>query len=281
MKTQKMKGGMNMKNAIIVALMLVMSVFATYIAVAEEGSGSSEILPTVIDASVSTSAGDIDDEADLDIEKEIVVTLDASEDVPSTWRGYPANAFWGQGWITGNDAGHMIRIVGVSKSFATTNSVSDSTNSITTITRGKIKIDGRSFVIYNKQTGDSVIPTSFDVMKDKTKIGTLTLTNSQEFGSSFKVWTGKLTLEDKEYNVNLATNQRAVKPVTREDRVKVESDDDDDRISVTDVGPNNFENAEVAKAKARQHWWEFWRPGEKGKSGEGTQDRSGSNSGKG
>src|SRR3989338_2332106 len=273
---RKMKGCMNMKNAIIVALMLVMSVFATYIAVAEEGSGSSEILPTVIDASVSTSAGDIDNEADLDIAEEIVAAQDTSEDVPSIWRGYPAKAFWGQGWVTGNGAGHMIRIVGVSKSFATTNSVTDSTNSITTITRGKIKIDGRSFVIYNKQTGDSVIPTSFDVMKDKTKIGTLTLTNSQEFGSSFKVWTGKLTLEDKEYNVNLATNQRAVKPVTREDRVKVESDDDDDRISVTDVGPNNFENAEVAKAKAQPRRW--WNPFNwKGN----TEDRSGSNSGNG
>lgn len=262
-----------MKNAIIVALMLVMSVFATYIAVAEEGSGSSDILPTVTDASVSTSAGDIDDEADLDIEVEMVAALDTSEDVPSTWRGYPAKAFWGQGWITGNDAGHMLRIVGVSKSFAT-NTATDSTNSITTITRGKIKLDGRSFVIYNKQTGDSVIPTSFDVMKDKTKIGTLTLIKSQEFGSSFKTWTGKLTLEDKEYNVNLATNQRAVKPVTREDRIKVESDDDDDRISVDEVGPNNFENADVAKAKAKRWWNPFnWKGN--------TEDRSGSNSGNG
>ena len=264
-----------MKNAIIVALMLVMSVFATYIAVAEEGSGSSGILPTATDASVSTSAGDIDDEADLDIAEEIVAAQDTSEDVPSTWKGYPATAFWGQGWVTGNGAGHMLRIVGVSKSFATTNSVTDSTNSITTITRGKIKIEGRSFVIYNKQTGDSVIPTSFDVMKDKTKIGTLALTNSQEFGSSFKVWTGKLTLNDKEYNVNLATNQRAVKPVTREDRIKVESDDDDDRISVDEVGPDNSEGPEVARAKAqpRASWWKFWKSS--------TPDRSGSNSGNG
>ena len=85
-----------------------------------------------------------------------------------------------------------------------------------------------------------------------------------------------MTLEDKEYNVNLATNQRAVKPVTREDRIKVESDDDDDRISVTDVGPQNFESEDVAKAKAqpRRSWWRFWESSS-------TQDRSGSNSGNG
>lgn len=119
----------------------------------------------------------------------------------------------GQGWAiiqnTSNISGYFAKIFWVEKTFVLTNQTDNTTSNGTTMVMGSLKIGS---TLYNlNMTSETNNTITFDVMKNKNVVGTLTLDQTVSL-LGFSVWSGILNLNSgQSYSINLATQNSKLK----------------------------------------------------------------------
>lgn len=183
------------KTQLVVLAMLMFSVVATGFVLAEESSASvsADSVVTEVNAGVS-----LDDVASLD---EATAT-----DVPSSWKARTAiEAMYGQGYT---DEGKFANMVVLSKTFVN----SAKTEESRTVLRGKLAVGDTKYGLRATSDDSGVMDgtVTFDVYKESTKIGTLTLDVTNTYGD-MKIRTGEFIDGSQ---LTIATKTRGIqKPV--------------------------------------------------------------------
>ena len=234
---------MKMKVQLLIALMLVASVFAGTIAIAREGADDSrgdgrraravsDAEPSVAGVGSSTevsltavssdelSSEDIADEVEIESEEEIDIGQRGG-----IYKGLPAQAFYGQGWaITDSNKGALANIFFVKKSFVKKDDLSGMR---LVVVRGTLRVGNEKFKFMaerdvNTATDSATSSYEYNVYTSrgtgKSVIGKLTLERVNIF-ASMGVWKGTLKIDGgASYEITLAIKERAVR---RSDDAKV------------------------------------------------------------
>ena len=230
---------------IIIALMLVLSLFAGAGVIAREGADdlqrddnrariASDAEPAVAGAGSSTdvaltavssgelSSEDIADEVEMEAEEEIEI-----EQRNGVFKALPAKAFYGQGWAITGSEGNLANIFFVNKVFVK----KDDLNGIRTeVVRGTLRIGNEKFKFMSERDVNSAADSVTSKQEytvytsrgtGKTAVGKLTLELVNDL-AKMDVWKGTLKLDSgTSYEVNLAIKERAVR---KSDDVKTAKD---------------------------------------------------------
>src|SRR3989344_4707806 len=230
---------MRMKvQLIIIALMLVLSLFAGAGVIAREGADdlqrddnrariASDAEPAVAGAGSSTdvalTAVSSDELSSEDIaEEEIEI-----EQRNGVFKALPAKAFYGQGWAITGSEGNLANIFFVNKVFVK----KDDLNGIRTeVVRGTLRIGNEKFKFMSERDVNSAADSVTSKQEytvytsrgtGKTAVGKLTLELVNDL-AKMDVWKGTLKLDSgTSYEVNLAIKERAVR---KSDDVKTAKD---------------------------------------------------------
>ncbi len=234
---------MKMKVQLIVTMLLVMSLFAGTIAIAREGADDlrgddrrartvSDAEPSVASAGSSTesaltavssdelSSEDIADEVEIEIEEEVEI-----EQREGSYKQFPAQAFYGQGWaVTNSNKGALANIFFVKKAFVKKDDLSGMRLQVV---RGTLRVGNEKFKFMaerdvNTATDSATSKHEYNVYTSrgtgKSVIGKLTLELVNDL-ANMGVWKGTLKIDGgASYEITLAIKERAVR---RSDDAKV------------------------------------------------------------
>lgn len=261
-----------MKTAyVVIAMMLVASIFATGVAVAERGRDSGSIMPYPDDSvrrtgDSSTSrggsgggnsigvldrAGSVETELSGDTDASAEVEVGDSvltDEAPEKWRAYPAVAFYGQGYgISSASQGAFVRLTGVQKSFVNPASETEAK----TFTRMLLKVGTDTYNL--KRTIDATSDDlnkalTFDAFAKGKKVGSATFSIKQSLNGNFKIREGKLNLDDGTvWTIVVATNLRNVEKKTAETKPE------DSRTGAKKTEDSSTRNSDYAAKKQKAY----------------------------
>jgi hypothetical protein len=192
-----------MKIQLFLIALLVMSVFAGSVALAQE----SEI---EIEAESS-----IEGSNDASLETEVDSSVDSSR-----FRGFPAEVHMGTGWAIDDGKGYLMTLTWVSKVFVSKDSP---TTTGKEVTRGLVRVGDMKYMFSAEQTAETGISKEFVIYssrgKDASKVGTLTLKKQGSYGD-LTTWLGELVIGDTSYELHVATTERPVRSTGKDNSDK-------------------------------------------------------------
>ena len=198
-----------MKASILVMTLMVMSVFAGALTLAESGGQKAALLSNEVTASSEVAIdGSDDSDSEASLEMETSDVLDESH-----YKGFPAVAHLGNGWATDGSKGYLVAITGVSKLFVSKDTPSAAG---TLVVRGVIRVGDSAFRFNGEQASDGSMGKLFSVYargdgSSKDQIGTLELEKQTQYGD-LTVYVGHLKLDSGvTYELHVAAKARAVK----------------------------------------------------------------------
>lgn len=188
-------------------------------ALAVDGVSAQSAAVTSVDVTSGISADEI--EAEAAVQSDI-------EAKDSSYRAFPAQVLWGNGWALNGNEGHLAQIAIVQKIFVKDKNLSAQH---VQVTRGILHLEGVGsyrFQSQTNQTDATTNPTSmtFDVYNPKLGkqqgiVGTITLNQESSFNGNFKTWKGTLKLSSgQSYDLHLAIDQRPLRKASADDLKK-------------------------------------------------------------